>query len=102
MPYNADQTSWPFTSIRTTPLCPYSFPTIRGGVRITGDWGWPAIPTNVKQAVILQTTRVYKRKDAPYGIAGSGEMGMVQFLPKVDSEVRSLLEPFMPARVWSV
>lgn len=47
-------------------------------VRITGDWGWAAIPTAVKEACLILATETYKLKDAPFGAAGMTNLGIVR------------------------
>ncbi|KUL22352.1 head-tail connector protein [Actinoplanes awajinensis] len=48
----------------------------RGGVlTIEALWGWPAVPTEVVNAALLQAARLAKRRDSPFGIAGSPSQG---------------------------
>ena len=70
-----------------------AWPLIGGQrVRVTARWGWPAVPDDVKQAVLLQANRLWKRKGSPEGIAGSAEWGVVR-LPRVDPDIELLLAP---------
>lgn len=90
-PDNATLFGIPSTRIR-----PVSgvFPTTRRGIRITGVWGWPAVPDAIVQATLLQATRLAKRQDSPYGIAGSNDLGQVQLLPRLDPDLVQLVAPF--------
>lgn len=66
-------------------------------VELTGRFGWPAVPTAIKQATLLQAERLFKRKEAPFGVAGgtSGfEFGMVMLRHRLDPDVIVLCEPF--------
>jgi len=93
-------TEWPFTSISA--IGRYLFPiwhprhpdAYEATVRVTGVWGWPAIPTAVRQATVLLAIRQFKRYDSPLGIAGGfGDMGAMRVV-KVDPDVEALISPF--------
>ena len=47
-------------------------------VQITGTWGWNSVPPSVQQASLLLCTDVFKSKDAPWGIAGTAETGLMR------------------------
>jgi hypothetical protein len=47
-------------------------------VQITGTWGWNTIPPSVQHASILLCTDLFKSKDAPWGIAGTAETGLMR------------------------
>lgn len=60
-----------------------------GGVEITASWGWPAVPTAVRGATLLQASRFLARRDSPYGVAGSPADGSeLRLLATVDPDVR--------------
>jgi hypothetical protein len=63
-------------------------------VRVTGRWGWPAVPEDITQATLLQAARLYRRKDSPEGVTGSAEWGVVR-LSRRDPDVWALIEHFM-------
>lgn len=65
-----------------------------GRVRVTAQWGWPAVPDVVSQAALIQATRLYKRKDSPEGVLGSSEWGTVR-VSRLDPDVSKLVEPFV-------
>ena len=93
-PFNAAQTGEPYTKLVVTPAGRYGFPTVRKGVAITGLWGWPSVPAAITEATIILTHRLYKRKDTPFGIAGTNELGMVTMMPKTDADVVGLIAPY--------
>jgi len=67
----------------------------RARVQVTARWGWPAVPEAVTRAVLLTATDLFKRKDAPFGVAGFGEFGPVRAgSAAVPTTARDLLEPF--------
>jgi hypothetical protein len=93
LPENAGSVD-PYTSIAVTPDGDYSFPRgVRKGLKLTGTWGWPAVPPAVREACLIQSARIFKRKDAPFGITGSPEMGQMR-LGRFDPDVQWLLETY--------
>lgn len=80
LPTNADKIGRPYTRV----VLPSSGTT----VEITGLWGWTAVPDEVVEATLLQASRFTTRRDAPWGIAGSPDMGsQVRLLARVDPDV---------------
>jgi hypothetical protein len=63
-------------------------------VRVTAQWGWPAVPEEIEQATLIQASRLYKRKDSPEGVTGSAEWGVVR-LSRRDPDVWALIEHFI-------
>jgi hypothetical protein len=92
--YPTDGIIAPTTGIRA--LWRYLFPTIGGNalVRVTGTWGWSAVPDPVTQACVIQSARIYKRNDSPTGVMGFGDMGIVRVGTQLDPDVRQLLESY--------
>lgn len=90
-PYNAALDGRPYTRIRVAPGGRYGFPTTRRGVKIVGKFGWSTVPKPVCEAAILLSARLFKRKDAVFGVTGSAEMGQMMVIPKLDPDVAMLL-----------
>jgi len=68
-------------------------------VLITVKWGWTAFPTAVKQAAELQGSRFLARRDSPYGIAGSPQVGSeLRLLARVDPDVAVSLADYVRPR----
>lgn len=78
IPYNAAAMNRPYTSIEMTAIGAFIFPTYPKAVKITGIFGWPAIPAKVKQACILLSARLFKRLSTPLGVASMAAMGEIQ------------------------
>lgn len=58
---------------------PFVWPyTVLNRVQVTATWGWPVIPPSVAQASLMLCTDIFKSKDAPWGIAGSAETGLMR------------------------
>ncbi len=90
LPYNASLDGWPYTWIETTPEGDYTFPTVKKGVKITGVFGFSSVPAEVKQACLLLCERFVARHNAPLGLSGNAEFGMMKIL-KEDPDVANLL-----------
>lgn len=60
-------------------------------IRITGTWGWPMIPDAVVTAVKIQAGRIIKRKEAPEGIMGLGQFGVVRVSSKGDPDAMAAI-----------
>ena len=73
-----DGQSWAYTRIRAA--MNYLFPVTNdlALVKVTGVWGWPAVPAAVETACIIQSQRIFKRFDSPLGVAGFGDMGAIR------------------------
>ena len=86
--------AWPYTRIRSTGTL--AFPRIGeiATVQITGVWGWAAIPPQIVQANVLQSSRLFKRYDSPLGVAGFGELGAIRVSKGLDTDVAQLVDPF--------
>lgn len=101
-PYNAALSGEPYTAIRIAPNGSYTFPSTRKGVKITGTFGYPAIPDAVAEACLLQSSRVFRRKDAPLGVVGSPEIGQAVTLGRVDPDVRALLQGYVKLTLGAI
>lgn len=67
-------------------------------VQVVGTFGWPAPPFNVKTAALLLAPDLFRRKDAPFGIAGVNEFGVLRI--QQDPMLKDLLARYKnPARV---
>ncbi|MFE7516114.1 head-tail connector protein [Streptomyces sp. NPDC057540] len=63
-------------------------------VRITTRFGWPADPDDITEASLIQSTRLFRRKDSPEGVTGSAEWGVMR-LSRRDPDVWNLIEPYV-------
>jgi len=102
-PDNAALDGKPYTAIRVTPDGSYVFPVgVRKSVKLVGKWGWPSVPQPVAEACILLTERVFKRRDAIFGVVGSPDLGQLRAVLRLneDPEVGFLLQPFVALGVY--
>lgn len=94
---NAGRT-WPYT--RLIPLedgwWPIDGPrrNSRATVRVEATYGWPDVPPTIKQANILQASRLFTRFDSPLGVAGFGDLGVMRVTRSVDADVAQLLRAY--------
>ena len=72
--------------------------TNRATVRVEAKFGWPETPDAVREATILQASRLFTRLDSPLGIAGFGDMGAMRVSFKGDPDVAMLLSPYRRAK----
>lgn len=86
--------AWSYDRIRRLDACWPVSSYGRALVQITARWGWPAVPDAVKQATALVSAELFKRKDAPFGIAGFGDFGPIRLSSDALRGVSALLEPY--------
>lgn len=73
----------------------YGFPVDRRAcVRVTGIWGWFAVPDVVEQATIQTTIRLWKKLSAPLGVTGGPDTGLLYVSRQIDGDVALLLSPY--------
>lgn len=83
----------PSTLIRA--IGDYAFPTAMGEatVRVEGTFGFSAVPTAIKQATVILGSRIFKRNDAPLGVTGFGDLGVIR-VGRVDPDVEAMVMPW--------
>lgn len=89
---------WPYTALRPFEDGYWPVEYGRATVRVTATYGWPAVPDAVRQACILQASRLFTRYDSPLGVAGWGDMGVMRVSYRVDPDVAMLLAPYRRLR----
>lgn len=97
-PLNAVADGLPWT--RLTFDNTVAVPIHTNAIRITAKWGWTAVPSGIKWACQIQAARYFKRRDAPFGIAGSVEMGSeLRLFSRLDPDVEMLVGDYR--RWWA-
>lgn len=92
----------PFTEIHA--IGTLTFPRVtsalsrHGLVRVTGTFGWPAIPDAVVQATLLLAARLIKRRGSPEGVAGFDEFGTIRISSRDDPDAVRYLTPYRTMR----
>ncbi len=100
-PINAAAEGRPWETLiidATSGIRPYGEPH---EVYVTAQYGWASVPVAVREATLLQAARLFKRQDAPFGVAGSPDLGSeMRLLAKVDPDVAVTLRDFR--RDWAI
>lgn len=96
-PFNAVLDGEPYTKIRVNEgTGNYAFPTLAKSVKLVGKFGYgTTAPGPVKEACLLQCERIFKRKDAPFGVLGAGGMGQATVIPTLDPDVQLMLSQYV-------
>ena len=72
------QPGWPYSQVWSVGTQWFPQCAQRATVEVTANWGWSAVPLPVKQATLMLAEEFYKMKDAPFGIAGNDNYGVVR------------------------
>jgi hypothetical protein len=69
-------------------------------LRVHALFGWPAVPPTIKEACLLQSSRLVMRRDSPFGVAGSPTNGgsELRLLAKLDPDVDVMAKTYQ--RTW--
>ncbi len=97
LPANATARGVPVTRIEFGSTATTS--TAVDAFKVTATWGWTAVPQTIKTATLLQASRIAKRRDAPFGVAGSPDLGNeMRLLAKLDPDVEVMVSAYR--RYW--
>jgi hypothetical protein len=100
-----DGIEWSFNKLRA--IGDYLFPTVNANygeqalVQVTARYGWATVPSPVKQACIIQASRLFKRLDSPLGVAGFGDLGAIRVSRFLDPDMAQLVEPYRRMRMFA-
>lgn len=96
LPRNAAAEARPWTRIKLDDRT--SIPV--EGVRVTAQFGWDTVPDTIKQATLLQASRLFARRDSPFGVAGSPDIGSeLRLLAKLDPDVQVMVAAYQRRRM---
>lgn len=92
-PVNNPRRGWPYSRILAVGsyVFPYFLPQ---AVRVRGVWGYLAVPSEINMATLIQASRLFVRRQSPFGIAGTPDLGTVRLAAKLDADVEALVRPF--------
>jgi len=94
-PTNAAAKSRPWTRIATASATSRTLGTGPPQILVEATWGWTAVPDTIKQATLLQASRFFTRREAPFGVAGSPDIGSeLRLLAKVDPDVAVMVQSY--------
>ena len=100
-----DGLTWSYNKLRA--IGDYLFPTVNANygeqalVQVTALFGWTSIPEPIKQACIIQSSRIFKRYDSPLGVAGFGDIGAIRVSRFLDPDMAQLVEPYRRMRMFA-
>jgi len=96
-PLNAASNGEPFTRVYRARWAFQAFPQWRRGVRLTGIFGWPAVPPEIVDATMIVANKLVKRKrEAPFGVVTAGmDVGVAVQIARTDPDVNFLLNNFI-------
>lgn len=96
-PRDADKRGRPWTRLLTPTSTPSTLATGGGPptIAVTATWGWAAVPDTIRQATLVQAARFLKRRESPFGIAGSPDLGNeMRLLARVDPDVAVMVQAY--------
>ena len=100
-PYNTGaRRGQPYARLDVTPQGRYSFPTGVRTVKVVARYCWnaaatvPLVLADIKQAALLKCVRMFKRKDAPFGVLGPTEAGQISVIPGFDPDELRILNNY--------
>ena len=70
-------------------------PTIIKNIKVDAYWGYDIVPPAIKQACLLQATRLWKRKDSPFTVYGSDQTGQIELFQKFDPDAMKLVKGYI-------
>lgn len=99
-PYNAalEYPARPYTGIRVsfaTGNNSYTFPHGQRRIEVTGVWGWPEIPADVKEVVLLEAGRMLEQSRAPSGVVANAALNTATIVPSMHPTSRMMLAPYV-------
>lgn len=96
-PFNAAADGRPWTKISVAAdRSALYLPCYRRSVRVTGKFGWPAVPAEIEQATKIVASKLAKRtREAPFGIVAFGVDGAVARIVSSDPQVQEMIGPFV-------
>lgn len=72
-------------------------------VQVTARWGWAAVPADVKQACLIEATRMFRRMFTPDGLLAETTAGVAGYAVRVptdlDRTAQMLLAPYRASAV---
>lgn len=91
-PYNAVTDGFPYTHIRRRRRGSQFFPcTVERSVKVTGTFGWPAVPSEIVTATSLLAFRLLERiREAPLGVVTLGP-DLVGRIAREDPDISPLI-----------
>jgi hypothetical protein len=102
LPINAAADGQPYTAIKTITRpflftradIPAGWSMLDGRITLTGKYGWETTPGPVHRANLILAERLFKRREAPFGLASAGVDTTAVRLSRSDPDVAAMLTPY--------
>jgi hypothetical protein len=96
-PLNAAADSWPYTRLRVHPSRGAGWSPYPRGVKVTGKFGWAAVPAQITEATSILASKLLRRsREAPFGVVTVGiDAGAAMRIATMDPDVRFLISPYV-------
>jgi len=102
LPINAAADGQPYTAIKTIARpflftkadIPQGWSILDGRITLTGKFGWATIPGPIHRANLILAERLFKRREAPFGLASAGVDSSAVRLSVTDPDVAKMLSPY--------
>ena len=78
----------------------YSYSYGYNTVSITGVWGWPSVPDDIRNVTLEMVVRMWKARASGFSDEGLGDIGGGQTSRYMTWEQRSTLENYKPVQVF--
>lgn len=85
------ESGWPYWRIAALGNV-FPVGTRRPSLEVTAQWGWTAVPASVKTATLILAAENFKLREAPYGVVGAGDFGVVRV--QNNRKAAALLAPY--------
>lgn len=93
-PLNAAADGKPYEVVYVHPASGLRVPCWPRSVKVTGQFGWSAVPSQVKTATTILATRLLKRaREAPFGVVNLGSESSAVHVARTDPDVCAQLDP---------
>jgi hypothetical protein len=102
-PVNNPEDNKPYERVKLRQQRQTYWPCYESGLKITGSFGWPEIPAEVRQfAVFFAGKLLYRTRHAPLGILTiSGDIGAVAHLVRTDPDFAPLIGDLVKTRPFA-
>lgn len=72
------EAGWPYSTVRAVGSRDFPRCARRAPLQVTAQWGWAAVPANIKEATLVLAEDIFKLADTPFGAGGFGEFGRIR------------------------
>lgn len=86
------ESGWPYRSIVAAADRTFTAYGRRPPLQVTAQWGWNAVPAPVKAATLILAAELLKLREAPFGVVGTGDFGVVRV--QNNRKASALLNPY--------